>query len=54
MLSDVKRVFECFHCEYFDYCMNNIPNPKDNEDGTCLTKDLLDMEDGKNVKSRTS
>ena len=56
MLSDVdvKRVFECFHCKYFDYCINNISNPKDNEDGTCLTKDLLDMKDGKYDKSRTS
>ena len=38
----------------FDYCINNISNPKDNEDGTCLTKDLLDMKDGKYDKSRTS
>ena len=54
MLSDVERVVECLHCKYFEYCINNISNPKDNEDGTCLTKDLLDMKDGKNVKSTTS
>ena len=38
----------------FEYCCANINNPRDNDCGTCLAKELLSMKGDKDVKSRTS
>lgn len=52
--SNIGRIEECLHCEYFEYCCINISEPQDNVDGTCLTREILSMEDSKYDKGRTS
>lgn len=52
--NDIERIQECLYCEYFEYCSTNISHPEDNPDGTCLTKQILSMKDGRYDKSRTS
>lgn len=52
--TDIERIEECLYCEYWEYCCVNVPHPKDNPDGTCLTKEILSMKGGSDVKSRTS
>lgn len=52
--SNIERIEECLHCEQVEYCCINISEPQDNVDVTCLTREILSMEDGKYDKGRTS
>lgn len=36
---DKKRLYECAGCDYFDVCIESVPEPMDNPDGSCKTKD---------------
>lgn len=39
--SDLERVEECLMCDYLDECMETIPNPEENEDGSCKQKEIF-------------
>ena len=37
--NDVERLYECAECDYYKQCIHTVPEPSDNPDGTCKTKD---------------
>ena len=37
--NDIKRLYECAECDYYEQCIHTIQEPSDNPDGTCKTKD---------------
>lgn len=37
--NDVRRLYECLECEYYQVCMTTVPEAEDNPDGSCKTKD---------------
>ena len=36
--NDVKRLYECAECDYYERCIDTVQEPSDNPDGTCKTK----------------
>lgn len=43
--SDWWRLRECYLCEYFDWCWDEIPNPQEYPDGSCKQKDVFREEE---------
>ena len=37
--NDIERLYECAECDYYEQCVYTVPEPMDNSDGTCKTKD---------------
>lgn len=50
--QDVKRLYECYTCEYFETCIKTIEEPEDYPDGSCKTKSLI-FEKGYNTHDKS-
>lgn len=42
-MNDKERLIECCYCEYMKKCFEEVMDPLENEDGTCRTKEIFEV-----------